>query len=312
MCLAAIFLLDRGPFQCISALPSTSDRLPAESFRQEGSGSYGPPKRIGTLKDPAINESSGLVASRTSRGLYWTHNDSGDGPFIYAFDGRGERRGVWRLSGAPARDWEDIAAGPGPERNRNYLYIGDIGDNNERRADIVVYRVLEPNITAADARSTKSRPRQTAASEAIRLRYPDGKHDAEALMVNPTGDVYIVTKKMFGRPGVYVARAPLNTTRVTVLTKLGELSIPSIFGGMITGGDISPDGRRVALCDYNQGYDLVLPGGDSFDTIWKQPLQRFAVGSRKQGEAIAYRLDGRALLTTSEGRGSPLNQVVRR
>ena len=274
---------------------------------------YSSPTVLGTLQNPAINESSGLVASRTTPGLYWTHNDSGDGPFIYAFDAKGGTRGTWRVSGARARDWEDIAAGLGPERNRNYLYIGDIGDNNERRADIVVYRVPEPNITAAHARSTKSRPRQTAASEAIRLRYRDGKHDAEALMVHPaTGDVYVVTKKMFGRPGVYVARAPLNTTRVTLLTKVGEMSIPSIFGGMITAGDLSPDGRRVALCDYTQGYDLVLPRGASFDTIWKQPLQRFALGSRNQGEAIAYRLDGRALLTTSEGRGSPLNQVVRR
>ncbi|HUE82423.1 MAG TPA: hypothetical protein VMM84_09955 [Pyrinomonadaceae bacterium] len=274
---------------------------------------YSSPTVLGTLQNPAINESSGLVASRTSPGLYWTHNDSGDGPFIYSFDAKGGTRGTWRVSGARARDWEDIAAGPGPQRQRNYLYIGDIGDNNERRADIVVYRVLEPIITAADARSTKARPRQTAASEAFRLSYPDGKHDAEALMVHPTtGDVYIVTKKMFGRPGVYVARAPLNRTRVTVLTKLGEMSIPSIFGGMITGGDISPDRRRVALCDYTQGYELMLPRGAAFDTIWKQPLQRFALGSRKQGEAIAYRLDGRALLTTSEGRGSPLNQVVRR
>lgn len=311
ICLVAIVVLGRGPvLHRIRALPSASshpERL------QESPATYGAPTRIGTLKDPAINESSGIVASRLNRGLYWTHNDSGDGPFIYAFDARGERRGVWRVTGTRAHDWEDIAAGPGPERNRRYLYIGDIGDNNERRAEIVVYRVLEPNITAADTRPTKSRPRQTAASQAIRLRYPDGKHDAEALMVHPTtGDLYIVTKKMFGRPGVYVTRAPLNTTSATVLTKLGELSIPSIFGGMITGGDISPDGRRVALCDYTQGYELVLPRGASFDTIWKQPLQRFALGSRKQGEAIAYRLDGRALLATSEGRGSPLNQVVRR
>lgn len=276
-------------------------------------GAYSAPTVLGTLQNPAINESSGLVASRTNPGFYWTHNDSGDGSFIYAFDAKGGTRGTWRVSGARARDWEDIAAGPGPQRQRNYLYIGDIGDNNERRAEIVIFRVVEPTITARDARSTKARPSQTEASEAFRLRYPDGKHDAEALMVHPTtGDVYIVTKKMFGRPGVYVARAPLNTTRMTVLTKLGELSIPSIFGGMITGGDISPDGRRVALCDYTQGYELMLPRGAAFDTIWKQPLQRFAVGSRKQGEAIAYRLDGRALLTTSEGRGSPLNQVVRR
>ena len=47
---------------------------------------YGSPLTITTIKDKSISESSGLVASRTMPGAYWTHNDSGDGPFIYAFD----------------------------------------------------------------------------------------------------------------------------------------------------------------------------------------------------------------------------------
>lgn len=303
----------RPLLQWIRAVPPTASNRATLSSSQSNSGTYGAPTKLGDLKDPAIKESSGIVASRTNPGLYWTHNDSGDGPFIYAFDARGERRGVWRVTGAAARDWEDIAAGPGRLRNRHYLYIGDIGDNNGRRSEIVVYRVAEPAIAAADARVTKARPRLTETAEAIRLRYPDGAHDAEALLVHPvSGDLYIITKKAFAKPGVYVVRAPLNPTRTTTMTKVAELNIPGIFGGIITGGDISPDGRRVALCDYTRGYELVLPAGAAFDTIWKQPLQRFALGNRKQGEAVAYRLDGRALLATSEGAGSPLIQVVRR
>ncbi len=313
-CLLVISVIGAAQtLQQVEALLLSSPHPGAEYPAQSKVRTYGPPITLGTLKDPAIKESSGLVASRTSPGVYWTHNDSGDGPFIYAFDSRGEKRGVWRVTGARARDWEDIAAGPGPQRQRQYLFIGDIGDNNERRTEIVVYRVPEPKIAAADARSTKARPLHTENAEFIRLQYPDGKHDAEALMVHPvSGDLYIVTKKLFARPGVYVARSPLNTTNVTTLTKLAELEIPSIFGGIITGGDISPDGRRVALCDYTRGYELVLRSGAFFDSIWKEPLQRFALGSRKQGEAIAYRLDGRALLATSEGVNSPLIQVVLR
>ena len=62
--------------------------------------SYGPPEQIATIKDQSVKESSGLVASRTRRGAYWTHNDSGDGPFIYAFDSRGDSLGVFRVTGA--------------------------------------------------------------------------------------------------------------------------------------------------------------------------------------------------------------------
>src|ERR1700741_3966146 len=75
---------------------------------------YGPPTTIANIKEKSISESSGLVASRTTPGVYWTHNDSGDGPFIYAFDTRGNSRGIFRVTGAQARDWEDIAIGPGP------------------------------------------------------------------------------------------------------------------------------------------------------------------------------------------------------
>jgi hypothetical protein len=277
-------------------------------------GAYGPPSKLGFLTHKEINESSGIVASRTTPGLYWTHNDSGDGPFLYAIDERGVHKGVWRVSGATARDWEDIAAGPGPERGTNYLYIGDIGDNRGTRAEIKVYRVREPLVTPADAKSSKTNPIPTENAETIRLRYPDGDYDAEALLVHPvSGNVYIVTKIPLGNPGIYEARAPLRVGETTTMVRVGEISLPGFFGGLITGGDISPDGLRVALCDYEQGYELVLPeAGASFNQIWKQPLQAIALGERKQGEAIGYRLDGRALLATSEGKRAPLTQVVRR
>ena len=275
---------------------------------------YGLPTRVGVLENRAVDESSGIVASRMTPGMYWTHNDSGDGPFIYALDDLGHSRGVWRVTGAVAYDWEDIAAGPGPTAGTNYLYIGDIGDNGGNRSQIVVYRVPEPIITGAEEGSKKSNPQLTEAAEVFRLRYPDGKHNAEALLVHPvTGKIYIITKIPFGNPGVYEADPMQSSAGVTTLTRFGELSVPTIFGGMITGGDISPDGLRVALCDYVQGYEIVLPDASAeFDRIWKQPLTPIALGQREQGEAIGYRLDGKALIATSEGRRAPLIQVVRK
>lgn len=275
---------------------------------------YGPPTKLSTITSSEITESSGLVASRTTPGAYWTHNDSGDGPFIYAVNTRGESLATYRVSGAEARDWEDIAAGPGPQPNRSCLYIGDIGDNGAKRSEIVVYRVPEPRLTAADKSSTRKRPRVTEPAEAFRLVYPDGKHDAEALMVHPvSGNLYIMTKTAFANPVVYEATAPLNPNRVTTLKRIGEVRVPSLLGGIITGGSISPDGRRVALCDYLQGYEIVLPAGSrDFNDIWREKLNGIDLGKRKQGESIAYRLDGNALLATSEGKSPDLIQVTRR
>ena len=274
---------------------------------------YGPPATIATIKDKSISESSGLAASRLTPGAYWTHNDSGDGPFVYAFDTRGDSRGVFRVTGAQARDWEDMAAGPGPQRGKSYLYLGDIGDNNDARTEIVVYRVPEPVLTTATRKFTKTQPGSTEPAEAIRLRYPDGAHDAEALLVHPvSGHIYIITKVVIANPAVYEAAPPFTADKPVTMTRLGLVSVPSLFGGVITGGSISPDGRRVALCDYFQGYELALPtGSTNFNDIWKQKMVGFDLGKRKQGEAIAYRLDGKALLATSEGKNASIIQVTR-
>jgi hypothetical protein len=273
---------------------------------------YGPPTTIATFKDKSISESSGLVASRSMPGAYWTHNDSGDGPFIYAFDTRGESLGVFRVAGAQARDWEDMSIGPGPQRNKSYLYIGDIGDNGNARSELVVYRVAEPALTA-NAKSTRTRPGSTEPAAAIRLRYPDGKHNSETLLVHPaTGNIYIITKVAVANPVVYEAAAPLSPGKLITMRRIGEIRVPSLFGGVLTGGSVSPDGRRVALCDYFQGYELVLPStAADFNDIWKQRMTGFDLGKREQGEAIAYSLDGKALLATSEGKHSPLIQVLR-
>lgn len=290
----------------------------ADSIKEEtntnAAETYGPPVKLADLEDKAIDESSGLVASRTSPGSYWTHNDSGNGPFIYAFDNKGRRRGVWRVTGATSHDWEDMAAGPGPKPNTNYLYIGDIGDNSGRRSEMVIWRIPEPVIPATDTGSTEKKALTTEPAEAIRLRYPDGKHDSEALMIHPrTGRIYLVIKVPFINPGVYAADMPKELRQVITLKRIGEVDMPGLLRGIVTGGDISPDGRRAVLCDYIQGYELVLKDTNApFDSIWKQPVETVDLGKRKHGEAVTYRLDGRALLATSEGLPTPLFQTVRR
>jgi hypothetical protein len=275
---------------------------------------YAAPARIAKLEDKSVNESSGVVASRRNRGLFWTHNDSGDGPNLYAFDREGRKRGVWRVEGAQAVDWEDIAAGPGPEPGRAYLYVGDTGDNDRAREQVTVYRVPEPQVSDADAASDRKNPRPTEAAEAIRLKYPDGRHDAETLLVHPrTADIYVVTKSP-AVAGVYKLAAPYSTKQVNTLALVTELRVPALFAGLLTGGDISPDGTRVVLCDYLAAYELTLPAAapaGGFDAVWKQTPLAIDLGEREQGEGICYGEDGSSVLATSEKRPTPLIEVKR-
>lgn len=275
---------------------------------------YLPPTKLADLEDRSIEESSGLIASRTSPGSYWTNNDAGNGPLIYAFDSQGRSRGVWQVTGATSVDWEDLSAGPGPKPGVNYLYIGDIGDNDGTRSEIVIYRIPEPVIPGGEPVSSSERPAATEPAEAIRLRYPDGRHDSEALLVHPkTGRIYLVVKEKSAKPGIYAADAPKALGEVVTLARIGEVDMSGRAGALINGGAISPDGQRAALSDYTQGYEFVLSDANApFDSIWKQPMRTVDLGKRKHGETVTYRLDGKALLATSERLPTPLIEIVRR
>ncbi|MEO8498079.1 MAG: hypothetical protein ABI614_23685, partial [Planctomycetota bacterium] len=62
-------------------------------------------RQLGTLANADILESSGLAASLDTPNLLWTHNDSGDGPRLFAFDESGRDRGVISLTGIKIDDW---------------------------------------------------------------------------------------------------------------------------------------------------------------------------------------------------------------
>lgn len=288
--------------------PSTVDKV------------YDAPVRLAVLEDKAIDESSGLIASRANPGLLWTHNDSDKQALIYLIDRAGKSRGRWRIAGIKPYDWEDIAAALDPATNRPYLFIGDIGDNSANRREILVHRIAEPSLSSltvpaidAERAPLNSQTQFTAPAETFRFRYPTGARDAETLLVHPTsGDLYIITKIALAPAEVYRARAPLNSATTMTLELIAKINIPSLVNGVVTGGDISPDGQRVALCDYVGAYEFTLPSSqDKFDTIWQTAPVPIALDARKQGEAICYRLDGQALLTTSEELPTPLGEVVR-
>src|SRR5687768_18401287 len=55
-----------------------------------------------------VRETSGLAAGRRNPDVFWTHNDSGFEPFIFALSGDGALKARVRVTGATVADWEDI------------------------------------------------------------------------------------------------------------------------------------------------------------------------------------------------------------
>ena len=235
------------------------------------------------LADPRIVESSGLAVSRRHPGVLWTHNDSGDQARLFAVGSDGRTRAVLTLAGVEARDWEAVAAGR-DDRGRPALYAGDIGDNNGVWPEVAVYRVTEP-AALRDA---------TVTSVRYRLRYADGPHNAEALLVDPRSNrLYVATKAPSGG-GLYRAPTHLDPAGVNVLHRIAR--VPPV----VTDGAFLPSGRGFVLRDYQQAHLYARPGRrvGSFDL----PVQY-------QGESLAVTADGRAVLAGSEGPDSEVWRV---
>lgn len=283
----------------------------------------GSPRTVGALADPALTETSGLAWSRAHRGVRWAHNDSGDGARVFALSGDGAALGTVTVTGADAYDWEDIAVGTGPG-NVDSLFLADTGDRGTGgRTDVTVWRVPEPTPPGPGATSATER------AVALGLTYPDGAHDAEALLVDDrSGDLVVVTKGADGRPTVYrapgVARSP-SGIRVT-LEVVGTLGVPTERGASRTLLELAGLG---ATADQVTGADAATAGVAVVRTYGSIAVYRWARKASlasallgvpcaaptpldlqfPQGEAIALAPDGRRLVTVSEGVGAPLVEL---
>lgn len=233
-----------------------------------------------------LPEASGLALSRRSRGHLWTHNDSGE-PAVFALDSKGAVAGKVRISGVEVEDWEAIGVGPCP--SGTCLYIADIGDNEANRERVTIYRVPEPA------------PGDTTASPnaVFHLTYPDGAHDAEALLLSPAGDMFIVTKGETGPVAVYRAGRPAagSTTR---LERVGEpLKVSRDF--RVTDGAVSPDGQWVVLrtrttATFYRASELLKGTWREVKRVDLRPL------GEPQGEGIAL-AEGLTVFLAGEGGG---------
>lgn len=253
-----------------------------------------PPQDRCAVTDPELAELSGMVVAGDA-----------DGARVVALADGGRRIALQELAGALAGDCaitdtrvvgidpydaEDLARGPG-----GALWVADTGDNEERRETVAV--IVVP---------AKGRP------VLHRLSYPDGPHDAEALLVDPTGRPVIVTKDV-GGAGVYRTAEPPGGAGPTPLELLGRLSLPESdtsggplgsFGSrLVTGAAASADGKVVALRSYTDAWLYPAPDGDPATALTENPAPvRVPLPDEPQGEAIAFTVDG-TLVSGSETRG---------
>jgi hypothetical protein len=244
------------------------------------------------VTDPRLTELSGLVdvGDRTL-----AINDGGDQVAVYALDSGCSVVDVHSVPVDPY-DPEDMAVG-----QDGTAWVADIGDNTGNRATVALH-ALRPD----------------GSSGLFRLSYPDGAHDAEALLLAPDGTPYLVTKEVLGASSVYRPEAALVEGGTVALAKVAalNLTLTGTPGGpvgragqlLVTGGAVARDGRHLALRTYTDAYVWPLVGSDVAGALAGDAI-RIPLPESPQGEGVSFTADGQQLVVASEGTPSPLSVV---
>ena len=266
-----------------TTLPPVWDACPAPGFAQE----------VFRLPEE-LTEVSGLALA-SSGDFLWMHNDSGDSATLYGVDFTGAIVARWLLD-VPARDWEDMALGRCGEASADRcVFIGDIGDNAAARESVRVYRLPEPARGEGDLTGVQT----------MTVRYADGARDAEALYVDGTGRVGIMSKEP-GVTGLYLGSFEQGEVE---WARSATVDLSGLFAGsdeLLTAADYDPERDAMLIRTYSslagmewpdgagpvrEGRWLVLPNGVELQAeavAWgEQGYWHVAEGSR----ARVYRVD---------------------
>lgn len=241
------------------------------------------------LEGTAMAETSALVRGAQPEVL-WTLNDSDNAPVLFPIDTTGRMLGSVRVAGARNHDWEALATG------RGAFFIGDIGDNRRQRSYVVIYQ-LDPPVAGRDS--------VTPIRDSLRISYPDGPRDAESMVVDGRGDLWIVSKELVREPRLYRIPADRWGKRGVVTAEfVTALPIPSARGAehWTTDATWGPAGALVVRT-YGALWSVPFRNGGP-EPAATRPLCSLA-GLGPQGEGVAWLGDDLYAVTSEKLLGTP-------
>ena len=287
------FLTDAGECYRVERVPQAMAAIPSDTL------TYNDAKVAGSVSESSIQAPNGLVHSRLSTNVLYTHNKKGDVGRIFAIAPLGTLLGTYNIVYGSTHanagqvvtntDFRDITIGDGN------LFIADTGDETLTRDGTaapkpIIYQVAEPTtFTATTAVTTKI----------FEVSFSDNKkHDVAAIAFDPVdGDLYLFTKETTAIAGTdphycYVYKiesadmlnAELNGVVPVTAKKdvtIGPINwLTWINAGGISAADISSDGRMIILRDTAE-YNINDAAWTHHAKYWKREI----------GESVASALN---------------------
>ena len=238
-----------------------------------------------------VAETSGLA--QYNNGL-WTHNDNGNRSILFQINpDNGKVEKSIKFNEIKNRDWEEIAT------DNEYLYIGDIGNNEGDRKKLRVNK-MAISILDIDSTQTEIEP------EKIKFNYPEippklknNNHNFDAEAFLPTEETIFIFSKNWGNQQCDLWTIP-NKDGEWIAKRISSFDTD----GLITSATFLEDQSKVVLLGYNKGslprpFIWVLSNFTEGD-FFSGDKQRYNLDTFGQSEAIVA-TGPKALAITSEG-----------
>ncbi|MFZ7114615.1 MAG: T9SS type A sorting domain-containing protein [Bacteroidota bacterium] len=237
-----------------------------------------------------LTECSGLDFNGNSS--FWTHNDSWGDNHLYRISLTGNLQQTITIDGATNRNWEDITH----DQNRDYLFIGDFGNNANDRTNLRIYKIPYPNSSTT-----------SIAAEIIEFTYSDQvdfpsawmNFDVEAFF-HFNNRLYLFTKA----DGSAVGYTKMYSLSQNAGQKVANLVDSFYTNDRTTSASISPDGRSMILMSNSRIH--IFTNFSGVDFFNGQHTQLNISGSWTQKEGICFTSNNEVHLT-DENTGSGNN-----
>ena len=267
---------------------------------------FGFGKIVGKIENKTIKEASGLVESIENQNGLWTHNDGGDGPFLY-FISNLDAKILKKISlvGIKNEDWEDLAIGPSILGDTStYIYLGDIGDNKKNKTIKKIHFFREPKIKDFDNEIIEINDIKTISF------YSEKKiENFETLMIDPNSkELFLIAKNKKKKQNIYkIDTENIEIDEIQKAKKYLTLNLKNLKGE-ITGGEISRNGQKCLIKTYKNVFLWERKKDEKWKNIWSQAPKILKYIPESQGEAICWSNDENAYFTLSENENSDQEQ----
>jgi hypothetical protein len=223
----------------------------------------------------------------------WLIEDRGNSDHIYEVNFEGDLLKEYKVKNAKNRDWEDLTSD-----EEGNVYIGDFGNNTNRRKDLTIYKIPNPALEPGDK----------IAAEEIRFSYPEQKdfppkaenyyYDAEALFYK-NASLYIITKNRSrpfdGKAFVYRVPAVAGEYSAQLIGIIETCEEPRSC--IVTSATVSPDNRRVVLLGYGKLWIFTDFDGEDFTS---GKMTTIELGATTQLESLCFMNDSTLLLSDEQ------------